>query len=141
MIIDTWYIRSGTAISETIVVALNSEMNWLIDSGSMLRTTCGRMMRRRISPSAHAERARRLEVAARDRLDAGAERLREVAAVDEAERDHRRHERVELEAAVQHHADQQRQHEVHPHHHHVVGRVAEDLDVQRAEPAQRRGRG
>ena len=48
MIIDTWYMRSGTAISDTIVVALNSEMNWLIDSGSMRRTTCGSTMRHRI---------------------------------------------------------------------------------------------
>ena len=44
-------MRSGTAMSDTIVVALNSEMNWLIDSGSIRRTTCGRMIRRRMRPS------------------------------------------------------------------------------------------
>ena len=130
-------MRSGTAISETIVVALNSETNWLSASGSMRRTTCGRMMRHRISRSDMPNGAAGLDVALRDRLDAGAERLGEVAAVDEAERDHRRDERVELDAPPEQQPDQQRQHEMDPDHHDVVGRVAEHLDVQRADPAHR----
>ena len=48
---ETLYIRSGTAISETIVVALNSEMKRFSASGSMRRTTCGSVMRHRIKRS------------------------------------------------------------------------------------------
>ena len=44
-------MRSGTAISETIVVALNIEMKRLSASGSIRRTTCGSVMRHRISRS------------------------------------------------------------------------------------------
>lgn len=48
---DTRYIRSGTVISETIVVALNSDTSWFRPSGSILRTTCGMTMRQRICRS------------------------------------------------------------------------------------------
>jgi hypothetical protein len=44
---------------------------------------------------------------------------------------------MEFDAAPDHHPDQQRQHEMHPHQHDVVGRIAEHLDVQRADPAHR----
>ena len=46
---------------------------------------------------------------------------------------------MKLDAAAQRKAEQQRQHEMHPHQHDVVGRVAEHLDMQRADPAQRPG--
>ena len=136
MIIDTWYIRSGTAISETMVVALNSEMNWLIDSGSMRRTTCGSTMRHRMSRSDMPQERAGFEMSERDGLDAGAEGLGEVAAVDEAQPMIAETNGLSSNRLCSSDADQQRQHEVHPHHHDVVGRVAKDLDVQRADPAQ-----
>jgi len=78
-----------------------------------------------------------LEMSERDRLDSGAERLGEIAAVDESERDHGREEGRKLEAAPDQRPEQQRQDEMHPHHHDVVGRIPEHLDVERADPAKR----
>ena len=91
-------------------------------------------------PLGHAARATGFDLTQRDRLDAGAKRFGEISAVDEPERDDRRHERIELEAGMKQRADQQRQHEMHPNHHDVVGRIPENLDVQGADPAQRSAR-
>ena len=87
MTIETLYIRSGTAISETIVVALNSEMKRL----SAFRQHAAHDLRQRDAPQdqrlRHAERASCIDVALGNGLDAGAEGLGEIAAVHEAERD------------------------------------------------------
>ena len=98
--IETWYMRSGTAISDTIVVALKSEMKRLSASGSIRRTTCGSVMRRRISRSDMPnERVRPRGCPVGIGLDAGAEGLGEIAAVDKAERNHGGNEGMELDAA------------------------------------------
>src|SRR3990170_853555 len=58
VIMDTWYIRSGTAMSETRVVDLNREMNWFMASGRILRTACGMITHRNMRvPDSPVERA------------------------------------------------------------------------------------
>ena len=130
-------MRSGTAIRDTIVVALKSEMKMLSPSGSIRRTTCGSVIRRRIRASDMPKARPASTLPFGIGLDAGPEGLGEIAAVDEAERNHGGNEGMELDAGAERKAEQQRQDEVHPHQHDVVGRVAEKLDVKRADPAQR----
>ena len=80
----------------------------------------------------HAERQPRLTLAARDRLERRAVDLGDERAVEQHERDHARLEDREVDPEEQRHA------EVDPDHAHERRHAAEDVDVDRREPRQRR---
>src|SRR5262249_54793509 len=88
-------------------------------------------------PFGHAETARRIEIAERDGLNASAKRLGEIAAIDQAEGYDCRYEGMKFDMPLDHDPDKQRQDEMHPYQHDVVGCIAEQLYVEGADEARR----
>ena len=87
---------SWTPMIETSAESLIIAMNSLPIAGMTIRTACGRTTRRIVSRVGHPECARRLDLAARDGLDAGPEDLGHVRAVVEGERHDPQHDQRDL---------------------------------------------
>src|SRR5262249_31712315 len=85
----------------------------------------------------HAKSARRIKIAERDRLNTSAKCLGEIAAIDEAEGYDCRNEGMKFDTPPDHDPDEQRQDEMHPYQHDIVGCVAEQLHMEGADQARR----
>ena len=126
-------VRSASVMSETSEVAFRSSMKRLPQGGIIATKACGRMMRRSALGAGHVERGARLPLAAVHPEDGAAHHLRAVGADVQPERQHRDGEGRDGDAEL-------RQHEEQPEELHQGRGAAEDLDIGRGEPAQRRGR-
>ena len=123
------FVSSITVITLTSDESLSSETKSFVIGGSASRSACGSSTWRSVCVGAHAERARRLGLAARDREQRAAIDLGLVRAVVEAEAEdrglHRAEAVVRREAVVE--DEQLQQHR----------RAAEQLDVDARERARR----